>query len=83
MITELLKKTNDRLVEIKQEAYEKMRRRVRFTDFRSEPESQNSNAKIVEINENEEEHCVIVPVQEIHVDTETVEQMNVKKEEVV
>lgn len=83
LITELLKKTNEKLVEIKQEAYEKMRRRVRFTDYRQEAEAQNQNAKIVEINEDQDKHCVVVPVSEIHVDSEQVEQMNVKKEEVV
>lgn len=76
MITEYLKTTNDKLVEIKQEAYEKMRRRVRFTDYRGDQ-------KVTDDNAEDDDACVIVPITEIHVDEEKVEQMNVKKEEVV
>jgi len=58
--TELLKKTSEKLADIKAEAYEKMRRRVRFTDFRDD-------------DTNDDTKKVIVPVVEMHVDTQQAE----------
>jgi len=65
---EYLSKTEEKLQKIKQEAYEKMERRVMFTD----------------LNEmGFEEEAVRIHTQELHLDKQLVEEMQQKKEAVI
>lgn len=68
LFLEYLKKTEEKLIKVKMEAYEKMSRRVIFTDLKEM---------------GFDDHAAIVPVTEIHLDEQQNAQLQQKKEEVV